>query len=452
MSAVILDRGSLDVALEMLKPECFYAYSNSRIFEAVRELAAADTPVDIVSVASWLRDRKRLERIGGAAYLAQLADATPSFANIGAHAKVVHDKWRVRQLIATCQRIAAEGYGDYGDASEFVDSAEARVHAVTTEPHNRTVPTMRETLQEVFSKLQDTDVEPGVWSGLKDLDRLMGPMKAGQLVVIGAHSGIGKSAIGMQMVLNIAMASSDPRSGAMVFSHEMTRDELAERALFSQARVDSSKISNKRSITEEEWRQVAEAARHLALDNVWFDDTPGMTPLQIRSKARLVQSDAAHRSTSLRVVLVDYLQLLDGTAGGKKQSERREREIAYCSQKLKELAKEQRVVVILLAQLNDDSRREKRPPRKEDLRECKAVAQDADKVILLHNPAAAERALARRRGLDVERPLESEFVDIIVDKNRGGRTGKVGALFFPSYVLFADPADEDYDRFDRNNR
>jgi replicative DNA helicase len=157
-----------------------------------------------------------------------------------------------------------------------------------------------------------------------------------------------------------------------------------------------------------------------------------------------VREEAARRGTPLRMIVVDYLQLLDGTAGGKRSPERREREIAYASLKLKGLAKELGLPVVLLAQLNEDARRDKRPPRKEDLRECKAVAHDADKVILIHNQAANERAAARRRGEDVFKLIDGEPVDLIVDKNRGGPTGTVGAVFFPSYTLFADATEADH--------
>lgn len=452
LAAIMVRPGAFDAVVDILKRDHFYSDANGRIFEAAQSLAATGTPTDVVSIASWLRDRDRLAQVGGAAYLAQLADAIPAVGNVAAYAQAVYQKWRVRQLIATCQRIAAEGYGDVGDVNEFIDQAEAKVHGIASESvASEVTPTMRETLTEVFRSLQSVEDKAGVYSGLKDLDRVMGPMNQGNLVVIGAHSGIGKTAMGMQFIMSVAEPVRGAQtSGACVFSHEMTREELALRTLFSRARVDSSKVANKQSITAEEWRQLSDAASMMALDNVWFDDRPGLTPLQIRAKARRIASEADKAGTPLRIMLVDYLQLLDGTRGGsKKQQERRDQEIAYCSQKLKELAKELGIVVILLAQLNDDSRREKRPPRKEDLRECKAACQDADKVILLHNPAAAERALARRRGQEVERPLEAEFVDIILDKNRGAKTGKVGALFFPTYVLFADPAEEDYERFDR---
>ncbi|MGK3981367.1 replicative DNA helicase [Sorangium sp. So ce118] len=454
LSSILLRPGAFDSVVDILKRDHFYSDANGRIYEAAQALATAGTPIDVVSVASWLRDRERLGKIGGAAYLAQLSDATPAVGNVPAYAQIVYQKWRVRQLIATCQRIAAEGYGDVGDANEFIDQAEAKIHGIASESQaSEVTPTMRETLQQVFQSLQSVEETGGVYSGLKDLDRMMGPMNPGNLVVVGAHSGIGKTAVGMQMIMSVADPKGGaPTTGACVFSHEMTREELALRTLFSRARVDSSKVASKNTITPNEWDQLAEAAQGMALDNVWFDDRPGLTPLQIRAKARRVAAEADRAGTPLRIMLVDYLQLLDGSkGGGRKQAERRDQEIAYCSQKLKELAKELGIVVVLLAQLNDDSRKEKRPPRKEDLRECKAVAQDADKVILLHNPAAAERALARRRGQDVERPLEAEFVDIILDKNRGSKTGKVGALFFPTYVLFADPSEEDYERFDRGN-
>jgi replicative DNA helicase len=456
LAAMLLDRRACAEALALLRAEHFYADANGLVFKAAEAVDADGRPVDIVTVAGWLRDRDRLAGIGGAAYLAQLSDATPAVAHVAAHARKVREKWQLRALIATCQKIAAEGYGDVGDVGEFIDAAEGSIHGVTASAVSDETPTLSDALREVFQALTDPNADPGASTGLVDLDALMGPMRGGQLIIVGAHTGIGKTSLGMQMGTNIAASAigNGPPAGVLVFSHEMKATELAERVLFGAARVNGMKIARKGTITEDEWRSLTVEASAIGryAARIWIDDRAGLSPLQIRATARRVAYQAAHKGTPLRMIMVDYLQLLDGTSGGKRAHERREREIAYASAKLKELAKELGIPVVLLSQLNDDANREKRPPRPEDLRESKAAAQDADKVILIHNPAAAKRVSAHRRGEQVLAPVAPELVQIIVGKNRGGLTGTAHAIFFPTFTAFEDATDEDYARRDAEAR
>jgi replicative DNA helicase len=461
LSAILLSRDALDRVLDLLRQEHFYSDANGWIYRAATEVSCAGDPVDVITVATWLRTRDRLSQVDGPKYLAQLADATPAVAHVGAHAAVVYENWRLRQLIATCQHIAAEGYGDVGTVQEFIDSAEQAIYEIARcRDEADQAPTMHDVLTKVFADLQRSDPDPGVSTGLVDLDGIMGPMKRGQMIVVGAHSGIGKSSLGMQIVQHTAMTpircvdnqgSYESAQGVLVFSAEMTKEEIALRALFSEARVDSTKANAMKYLRNEEWSRITAASGRIALPNIYFDDRPGLGPLQIRSKARRVVKQADRAGFDLRLILVDYLQLLDGTQGGKKSQERREREIAEVSWSLKNLAKEIGIPIIVLAQLNDDARREKRAPRKEDLRECKAAAQDADKVILIWNQAAAERSQVRRRGQENE-PLPPEVCDLIVDKNRGGKTGKAHALFMPTFTLFTNLAKEDYERLEQEER
>ncbi len=408
LSAMLLERRAIDDVCDMLDAEHFYSDANARIYGAALELYAAGSPVDVVQVAGMLRSRGLLGSVGGAPYLGQLADATPATANVTAHARTVRDKARTRKLIATLQRAAAEGYGDVGDVGTWLD----RIGGIAD---------LHEALQA--------------------LDALMGVVRPGNMVVLGAHSGIGKSALGMQWALNVALQRSEagPRGAALIFSHEMTRHELAQRALFAAARVDGSKASDPRWLTDDDWKAVIAATTKVALENVYFDDRSGLTPIQIRAKARRVQAQARRAGYELRVIVVDYLQLIDGTAGNR-SSERREREVASVSAALKGLAKDLLVPVVVLAQLNDDARKEKRAPKKEDMRECKAVVCDADKVVLIYNEHAARRSEARRTGDAVHEVSEAEAVELIVDKNRGGKLGRVPAMFHPSFTLFTDEA------------
>ena len=447
LSAALFDRRACDAALDALAVEHFYSPAHGRIFECLQALRAKGATPDIVSLANLLRVRDQLTVVGGAQYLAELADATPAVANVLDHAKIVRAKWKQRSLIAACHALASEGYGDVGDVDEWMDRAEVTIHAVTSErASEEATPTLRDTLLEVFADLSAPQRDPGVATGLTDLDALMGPLLPGQLIVVAANSGVGKTSLATQVAMCVATTAAPPdvTQAVLLFSAEMSRAEIATRILFGAAEVNAAKARRTNWLTPDEWTRLSDAAGQVALRNVYFDDRPGLSPRKIRSKARAVDRQSRREGFALRLIVVDYLQLIDGSDGS---PERREREIAAVSLALKTLAKELEVPVVVLAQLNEDARREKRPPRKEDLRECKSAGHDADKVVLIHNPHADERRAARRSGEQVAATLAHEVVDLIVDKNRGGPEGKVSVRFYPSFTAFGDAMPEDLQSF-----
>ncbi len=450
LSAILLKRETLDQVIDLLKPADFYSDSNGWIYEAAQQLAIDGQPCDITTIAGWLRTRDRFHQVGGASYLAQLSDATPAVGNVVAHARVVRNKSIQREMLGRLWRQLSEGYGNVGDVREWVDRIEAEVHGVTNVTGaDANAESMRVVLTRVFAGLQADNPDPGVVTGLVDLDRVLGPMLPGQMIVIGAHSGVGKSALAMQIVMNasrrqVTLPGAVPVwQASLVFSAEMTSDELGLRVLFGEARVDSSKASRRNDLSTDEWGALARAAPAVAIDTVYFDDRPSLSPLKIRAKARRVKAQAERDGFRLRLIMVDYIQLLDGTFDGTQKHERREREIAACSVALKGLAKELGIPIIVLAQLNDEANKEKRLPRKEDLRECKAVVQDADKVLLIWNPSAATRSHQRR---EKGAAFSAEVADLIVDKNRGGQNGRALAWFLPTYTTFTDMSREDVER------
>lgn len=440
LSALLLDPGAIDRVTDLVRTEDFYADSNRWIFEAATSLHADQRPIDVATVASWLRDRERFQAVGGSAYLVQLADETPAIGHVEAHAKIVAEKARVRRLIAECQRIAAEGYGDVGDVEQWVNDAEAALHRIGEGTRaDDTLCSMRDALVSVWQRVATDDVITGLRTGLTDLDYLLGPMKAGQMIVIGALSSVGKSALALNIAAHAAGAQ---KTGTLMFSAEMSREELAERALFAEAQVDSAKLNNKRRLTEVDFRALSEAARVVGALPVLIDDRPGISVAQIRSRARRVQAQWRNHPTPLGLIVVDYLQLLDGKAAVPKGATR-ENEVAEIARGLKVLAMECRVPVLVLAQLNSDSEKagkSERKPRLGDLRESKAIGQNADAVILIHNPAAVERAEEYRND-SAKRfdALPMETVDLILAKRRGGgRTGTVQVGFWPTIVTFAN--------------
>lgn len=438
LDAVVNNARLRDELLAVIKPEHFYVPSHTRIFDAVLDLVARDKPVDLVSVGEVLRDRGQWE----ACKLDLVAmTETPSLGRHMDHARALVALWRLRTMIALCQRAAAEGYDQHATAAEHVERVAAELTGLADEGASEdSTTTLQEALWDVFTDLQKgKQLTDGIRTGLIDLDAVMGPMCGGQLIIIGAHSGIGKTSIAMNCATNLA--GSDESAAVCVFSAEMPAREIAQRALYGAARVDNLKAFNADLVTNRDWQNLAGQAEAMGKfgQRVWIDDRADLSVLQIRSKARRIKLQAARRNAELKLVVVDYAQLITARDLVSK-SANREEEVSAVGRHLKNMAKELNVPVILLAQLNDDANKSNRKPQARDLRESKALHMHADKVVLIHNPHARARAEAKRNGESMKEEARSgEVVDLIVDKARGGgRTGTVEVAFFPQYTLFTN--------------
>jgi len=446
LSAILLDRDALDRVLEFLKPDHFYSEANGRIFEAATKLALDGTPIDIVSVASWLRDREKLVQVGGAGYLAQLSDATPAVAHVGAHAKTVREKWRVRQLIATCQRIAAEGYGDTGAVQEFIDGAEQAVYELARTPESTAVVPIAHALKEAFQQITAAaargDRITGRSTGYEKLDAKIAGLHDGDLTIVAARPGMGKTSFVLNLAVNIASpraveGGAQTMDGVAVFSLEMPREQLATRMVCSEGRVDLGKL-RQGMLQADDWRRLNEAASYLSSLPIWLDDTPAIGVLELRAKVRRMQAEYNRPATPttperrLGLVVIDYLQLMKGRDGVAS----REQEISEISRALKGLAKELRIPVIALSQLNraveTRSTKDKRP-QLSDLRESGAIEQDADTIIFIFRPEY----------YDENTPLKG-VAELIIAKQRNGPTGKVLTKFAEAYTRFDNLDPRDY--------
>lgn len=460
LSAVLLDGnphadGTLDAfsnVQEILRPEHYYSEANGRVYQAAEELRKAGTPIDMVSVGSWLRDREWLQKMGGTAYLAQLADATPAVGHVAAHAKVVHEKWRVRQLIATCQRVAAEGYGDVGEAQGFIDGAHAALGGIAQggagQSRVENAPIIASRIHEAI-KAEIANMgasrDDKTWSGMPDLDRLMGPLKP-SLTIIAAWSGVGKTSLAREWTCRM-INRRVRRRGVVIFAFEMTRDEMLEAMAYSLAGVDSAKLGALQKLTADEGHALGQAIAWLkTVPWLWILDQEtmeGRTPRHIEAVVRRIQTvDAPKADVEVGSVFVDYLQLCN--AEGLEKGANREREIGAVAYGLQAVSQRRLVPVIALSQLNEDGKKRKDGrPCAEDARESKAIVQAAHKVILLHNPHYLERRrkMQEQRGSYVAPDFED--VELIVDKNRGGRTGIVPARFLPWCTRFDDMPEAD---------
>jgi replicative DNA helicase len=458
LSSVLLERDALDRVLEILKPEHFYSDANRRIYEAATQLAIAGTPIDIVSIASWLRDREWLNHIGGSSYLAQLADATPAVAHVATHAKVVYEKWRLRQLIATCQKVAAEGYGDVGTVQEFIDGAEQSIYKLARTASSSSAQPLAQVLKAAFEQItaaaERGDRITGISTGYERLDAKTAGLHDGDLTILAARPGMGKTSFVLNIAVNVASPRTvsspgpgedgygydrqEPGFGVCVFSLEMPREQLASRMVCTEGRVDLGKL-RQGFLQPDDWRRLTESASYLSTLPIWVDDTPAISILELRAKVRRIQAEynrsAAPGQPERRVglVVIDYLQLMKGRDG----VQSREQEISEISRGLKQLAKELRVPVIALSQLNraveTRTTKDKRP-QLSDLRESGAIEQDADTIMFIYRDEYYNAETTNAKGI----------AEIIISKQRNGPTGKVLVRFSSSYTRFDNLAPGDY--------
>jgi replicative DNA helicase len=463
LSAILLDADAFDRVQETLAPEHFYADANRRVYEAVLDLKSSiGQPVDIVSVATWLRDRNRLAQVGGTPYLAQLADATPAVAHVENHARIIREKWRTRQLIATCQHVTAQGYAGVENVQEFIDAAEQAVFDIARVPSTSSVISAKEAIHQAFDILTETARRGGGVTGLETgftgLDRLCSGLHRGDLYVVAARPGMGKTAFVLNLAVNVAAPKSvrapqegepyfeapieQPGHGVLFCSLEMPREQLAARLLAAEARVNMSAIRSGRPLRED-WPKLTDAAVRLSRLPLWIDDTPALTLLDLRAKIRRLQAeiqrgDAHVPAQGLGLVAVDYLQLMQG----RRDAQSREQEISELSRGLKALAKELQVPVIALSQLNraveTRTTKDKRP-QLSDLRESGAIEQDSDTIVFIYRDEYYFRESTEKKGV----------AELIVAKQRNGPTGTIETRFTDAYTRFDNLASEDdFDQFD----
>ncbi len=461
LSATLLDVDAFDRVQEILKPEHFYADANRRIYEAILELRAESKPVDIVSVAAWLRDRNRLAQIGGTPYLAQLSDATPAVAHVDAHARIIREKWRMRQLISTCQRAVAEGYAGTEDVQQFIDQTEQAVFDIARVPEASSIVSLKDAIHGAFKILADAARRgggiTGIETGFTQLDRSCAGLHAGDLYIIAARPGMGKTSFALNLAVNVARPKQvtvqeqdsflespveEPGYGVLFCSLEMPREQLASRLLASEARVSMSNIRSGK-IPRDDWSKLTDAASRLGRLPLWLDDTPALTLLDLRAKIRRLQAelkrgDAPVAAKGLGLVAVDYLQLMQG----RRDAGSREQEISELSRGLKQLAKELAIPVIALSQLNraveTRATKDKRP-QLSDLRESGAIEQDADTIMFIYRDEYYFR----------DSP-DTGPAEVTIAKQRNGPPGKVMTKFTSEYTRFDNLAAEEYnfDEFD----
>jgi replicative DNA helicase len=419
LGGMLLSKDALADVVETLKEADFYRPAHATIYEVATGLYAKGEPADTVSVAAELQRQGLLERIGGAAYLHTLIAMVPTAANAGYYARIVSEKAVRRRLVEAGMRVTQYGYNEAADVDDVVDRAQAEVFAVTeSRTSDDFLPLealMTPALEEIESIAGHDGSLSGAPTGFADLDALTNGLHPGQLIVLAARPGIGKSTA----ALDFARATSIKHGMAsVVFSLEMSRIEITMRLLSAEARVHLQNMRNGR-MSEDDWARLARRMGEIASAPLFIDDSPSLNMMELRAKCRRLK-----QKHDLKLVVLDYLQLMNPG----KRLDSRQQEVSEMSRSLKLLAKELGVPVVALSQLNRQAEtRADKKPQLSDLRESGAIEQDADMVILLHRDDAYEK----------ESPRAGE-ADFIVAKHRNGPTDTVTVAFQGHYSRFVD--------------
>ena len=426
LSGVLMRPDALHVIVDMLSAEDFYLPAHTAIFAAILDLYRKSAPIDLVTLAEQLRSRGSLEEAGGAVYLGELAQAVVSGANAEYYAGIVRDKALQRSLITACSGIIGNCYDASRDVGSLLDESEQAVFAISQRTTGRDFSDSAELVARVFDNLSrmagTQDLITGVTTGYTRLDKLTAGLQKSDLIIVAARPSMGKTAFAMCMALHAAIRQNIP---VAVFSLEMSKEQLVQRMLAVQGKVDVSKMRRPALLTDAEWAHLSQAADTISAAPIYIDDTPALSTLELRARARRLKSEKG-----LGLVVVDYLQLM--RAGRRVDS--RELEISEISRSLKGLAKEMDVPVVALSQLNRkvEERSDKRPMLS-DLRESGAIEQDADVIMFVY------RDDVYRYTKPADRPPKG-VAEIIIGKQRNGPVGVAELMYVSPYTAFEDLA------------
>ncbi|HHY45596.1 MAG TPA: replicative DNA helicase [Firmicutes bacterium] len=414
IGSMLIEKEAVMTALEILSAEDFYKEQNRIIFRRMAEMAEVPEAVDVVTLSDKLRSTGELEKIGGMAELARLANFVPTAANVEYYARIVAEKAIARRLIAAATEIAAAAYRGTEEIDELLDRSEELIFQVARRRSNQSYTSLKDVLVETLEKLEymasHGGETVGIPSGLGDLDRLTSGFQPSDLIILAARPSVGKTSLGLNVARNVALKAELP---VLVFSLEMSKEQVAQRLLCSEAALSSQKLRNG-FLSEEEWRRLSSALGRLGEAKIFIDDTPSISVMEVRTKCRRLQAEHG-----LGMVIIDYLQLMRPS----KKAENRQQEISEISRSLKGLARELNVPVIALSQLSRAvEQRQKQIPQLSDLRESGAIEQDADIVMFLYS--------------DPEDPENT--IQLIIAKQRNGPTGTIRLFFSREICRFED--------------
>ncbi len=421
LGAMLLDQDAALRAVELVDDTMFYREEHRRLFRAMRALTERRVVIDHVTLHDELERRGELAAIGGVEYLAELADAAPTTANLEFHAHILRDKAILRRLIEASTGIITEAYEARTPAGELLDAAESRIFQISQQRRDQGFVRLKEMLWPTMERIETLQrsgkAVTGVPTGFVDLDALTSGFQPSELVIVAARPSMGKTAFCLNLA---AHAAIEAKVGIAIFSLEMSKEALVQRLLTAEARVDSQRV-RRAALRDADFTYLARAAGILQSCPIWIDDTPAITLLEMRSKARRLKAEY-----DIGLIIVDYLQLMRSP----EYAENRVQEISDVSRSLKGLARELEIPVVALSQLSraSEQRGGERKPILSDLRDSGAIEQDADLVIFIHRPEYYDRDDESKRGI----------AEIMLAKNRNGPTGEITLRFYKEFTRFAN--------------
>jgi replicative DNA helicase len=422
LGAMLLDQDAALKAVQVLDDASFYREAHRRIFRAMAQVLDRSDALDPLVLRDELERRGDLEAAGGVEYLAELLDTVPTAANIEFHARIVREKALLRRLIEVGTQLVQSGYEGRQDVGTLLDEAEQKVFEVSSARGTQEVVRIKELMWQAMERIEARDRGDesvrGVPSGFADLDSKTNGFQRSDLIIVAARPSMGKTSLCLNVAANAALEAKVP---VAIFSLEMSKDQLVERLLAAEAFVDLHRLRSG-GLRAEDYPKLSRAAGLLGTAPIWIDDTPALTLLELRSKARRLKAEH-----DIGLIVVDYLQLIRG--GGRAES--RQEEISYISRSLKALARELATPVIALSQLSraPEQRGGDRRPMLSDLRDSGAIEQDADLVIFIYRPEMYASLLEKE-------DTEEGVAEVHLAKHRNGPTGTLKLAFLKQYTRF----------------
>lgn len=427
IGAMLIDKNAVSLVTEKLMPEDFYRQAHQVIYSAILTLHSKNEPIDMITLINELKKMNRLDDVGGVAYITLLANVVPTAANAKFHAQIVEDKSILRQLVEGGTAIASLGYEGADDVPVIIDQAEKMVLRISNRKGSKDFAEISEVLSDTINHIQavleSKQSITGVATGFVDLDKLTAGLHPSDFIILAARPSMGKTALALNIAQNVAIRGAregQPKKRVAFFSLEMSREQLVQRMLCSEADVDAQRLRAGADIRDKDtdnadlWNKLWVAADLLSNAQIFIDDTPGITIMEMRSKARRLQAEGG-----LDLVVIDYLQLMQGTSG-RNSTDNRQQEVSEISRGLKALARELNVPVLALSQLSRSvEARQVKKPMLSDLRESGSLEQDADIVMFLYRDDYYKGA--------EEAP--THITELIVAKHRNGPVGRVNLFF-----------------------
>ncbi len=422
IGSMLVEQEAITTAIEMLREDLFYKDSHRKIYGVLVSLFETNQAVDIITVSEELKKRSQLEAVGGSEYLVELMNAVPTAANVAYYANIVREKGALRDLISVATNIVTRAFQEDSNVDELLDKAEHSVFAVSEKRIKPGFVSLKDlvhpTMQKIDELSQRQTLVTGISTGFDELDKMTTGFHGGELIIIGARPGMGKTSLMLSIAQNAAIKHKIP---VAIFSLEMAKEQIVLRMICSEAKVNLHRLRGGQ-LYAEDWPKLTQAASRLVTAPIYIDDSSTINSLEIKAKTRRLKADKG-----IGMVVVDYLQMMEGV----KQTENRVQEISQISRSLKSLAKEMDIPVVVASQLARTTERQEKSekrPQLSHLRESGSIEQDADAVLLLYRESYYNR--------EEQDPEKRALTELIIGKQRNGPTGTIKIAFLEEYAKF----------------